>query len=220
MYLLLRLVYIVLFFGLNQAVASDDPNNAPEPIEPLTQSYHHSLIKSIVIQADSPQKQNIQRWLEAIARIPKGEQTLKAIAQTDHILTIKHTSAARLSAGRTIAPMTNDLINGIGADITIIFDGDIPDTGSHRVYDGANQPIEFTAVQNLYHELAHAMHQMRGTWRYFASEKQAIEEENIFRIQQADQNGIEPKLRFRKSGFLVEPLAPTHIGYTLPSLSH
>jgi hypothetical protein len=41
--------------------------------------------------------------------------------------------------------------------------------------------LEYTAIQNLYHELAHAMHMTKGSWRYFASEKQAIEEENIFR---------------------------------------
>jgi hypothetical protein len=33
--------------------------------------------------------------------------------------------------------------------------------------------IEYTAIQNLYHELAHAMHMMKGSWCYFASEKQA-----------------------------------------------
>ena len=47
------------------------------------------------------------------------------------------------------------------------------------------QLIEYTAIQNLYHELAHAKHMMAGTWRYFDSERQAIEEENIFRRELA-----------------------------------
>ena len=45
--------------------------------------------------------------------------------------------------------------------------------------------IEYTAIQNLYHKLAHAMHMMNGTWRYFVSESQAIEVENVFRRQLA-----------------------------------
>ena len=35
--------------------------------------------------------------------------------------------------------------------------------GSHMVYNAARKPIEFSAIQNLYHELAHAMHMMNGT---------------------------------------------------------
>lgn len=41
---------------------------------------------------------------------------------------------------------------------------------------------------------------MNGTWRYFASERQAIEEENIFRRQLAEMQGRLPTQRFRKSG--------------------
>jgi hypothetical protein len=44
------------------------------------------------------------------------------------------------------------------------------------------------------------MHMMNGTWRYFASERQAIEEENIFRRQLAEMQGRKPSQRFRKSG--------------------
>ena len=83
----------------------------------------------------------------------------------------------------------------------------MPDTGSHRVYNRRFELIEFTALQNLYHELAHAMHQMQGTWRYFASEDQAIEEENIFRAELAqkkqhkeEQNKQLAALRFGKDG--------------------
>lgn len=58
-------------------------------------------------------------------------------------------------------------------------------------------------IQNLYHELAHAMHMMKGTWRYFKSEKQAIEEENRFRRDLARMQGRSAKLRFRKSGVMI-----------------
>jgi len=44
------------------------------------------------------------------------------------------------------------------------------------------------------------LYMMNGTWLYFASERQAIEEENIFRRQQAEMQGQSPTQRFRKSG--------------------
>ena len=90
-----------------------------------------------------------------------------------------------MSSGRTSAPISDNLINGRGESVDIHFNADIPDYGSHLVFDSYKSPIEYTAAQNLYHELAHALHMMKGTWRYFKSERQAIEEENVFRQQQA-----------------------------------
>jgi hypothetical protein len=88
--------------------------------------------------------------------------------------------------------MTMNLINGVGESIHIIFDARMDDIGTHMVYNGNKELIEYTAIQNLYHESALAMHMMSGTWRYFASERQAIEEENIFRRQLAEMQGRAP----------------------------
>ena len=44
---------------------------------------------------------------------------------------------------------------------------------------------------------------MAGTWRYFASERQAIEEENIFRKELAETQGKPPTRRFWKTGVLI-----------------
>jgi len=171
----------------------------------LSSNYPSSIQRDAInIIAPHQNKKRLLAWLDQIAQIDKGRQTLLAIILSGHQLTIKHSAAATLSAGRTIAPMTDDLINGKGTSVTIIFDMNIPDTGSHQVYDDNIQLIEFNAIQNLYHELAHAMHQMNGTWRYFASEKQAIEEENIFRRELAISNEKEPKLRYGKFGVLIE----------------
>jgi hypothetical protein len=74
------------------------------------------------------------------------------------------------------------------------------------VYNSRNEPIEYTAIQNLYHELAHAMHMMNGSWRYFASERQAIEEENIFRSQLAQKLGSTPTQRYRANGISIRDL--------------
>lgn len=167
----------------------------------------HAINDSIHLEGSVEQITRLRVWLNEIARVPKGVDTLKAIHRSGHNLVIKHSDAARLSAGRTIAPMTERLTNGVGDDVTIIFDADMKNSGTHIVYDRNNQPLEFTAVQNLYHELAHAMHQMQGQWRYFASEKQAIEEENVFRTEWARLHGEEPRLRFRSRGKRIESFA-------------
>ena len=79
--------------------------------------------------------------------------------------------------------------------------------------------IEYTAVQTLYHELAHAMHMMNGTWRYFASERQAIEEENIFRRELAKMHGRTPTQRLYITGMPITDIefdADLAQGLTLP----
>lgn len=158
---------------------------------------------NIVLRGNPEQIFKLTRWLDQIWLVPKGCQTLQMISDSGHELTIRHADHAILSAGRTAAPMTMNLINGIGADVDIIFDTRIGDGGSHKVFNAENELIEYTAVQNLYHELAHAMHMMNGTWCYFASERQAIEEENIFRIQLARMRGCTPAQRFRVKGVRI-----------------
>ena len=118
----------------------------------------------------------------------------------------------------TSAPMSANLTNGRGESVDIYFNFDIPDDGSHRVLDTHRSPIdthrspiEYTAIQNLYHELAHAMHMMQGTWRYFKSERQAIEEENIFRRQQARLNQTAFSERFYVSGIPICPELPERL---------
>jgi hypothetical protein len=155
---------------------------------------------NIVLKGHPEQIIKFTRWLDQIMLVPKGFQTLQAIADSGHELVIEHADIARISAGRTRAPMTMNLINGIGESVHIIFDARMDDQGTHMVYNGKKELVEYTAVQNLYHELAHAMHMMNGTWLYFASERQAIEEENIFRSQLAEMQQRAPTQRFRKSG--------------------
>ncbi len=198
---MLKILFLCILVGFAQHLFSDE---VLDSVSIFPADVIHSIVDAIDLEGDSHQQERIKQWLWQIATVPKGFSTLAAINRSGHKLTIRHSSAARLSAGRTIAPMTNDLINGVGADVTIIFDGDMPDYGSHQVFNAANQLIEFTAVQNLYHELAHAMHQMRGTWRYFASEKQAIEEENYFRYELALQQGRNSQQRYQQAGVLID----------------
>ncbi|MGB5424593.1 MAG: hypothetical protein WBN03_20675 [Desulfobacterales bacterium] len=99
--------------------------------------------------------------------------------------------------------MSANLTNDKGESVTILFSAPLQDSGSHMVYNAQRMLIECTAIQNLYHELAHAMHMMKGSWRYFASEKQAIEEENIFRRDLASIQNTSVMERWRQNGALI-----------------
>lgn len=181
----LLITYLVCFSGF--ALAESTPSI-------------DSTFSNIILEGTEKQQRKLKFWLQRISLHPHGYKTLEAIAKSDHQLTIAHSDAARMSAGRTIAPMTMDLSNGVGASVKIIFDANMPHSGTHWVFGMRNELVEFSAVVNLYHELAHAMHQMQGTWRYFASERQAIEEENIFRLEMARSQGEVPILRGRTRG--------------------
>lgn len=140
---------------------------------------------NISLHGSREQNEKVRSWLMEIAEVPKGLETLQAIENSGHKLFIFHSGYSVISSGKASAPATFALIDGRGQSVDIYFNFDIPNEGSHRVFNTHRQSIEYTAVQNLYHELAHAMHMMQGTWRYAKSERQAIEEENIFRQQQA-----------------------------------
>jgi hypothetical protein len=165
-----------------------------------------SFGRNIHLQGTPHEAYRLADWLDQIAAVPKGRETMRAIQDSGHELVIQHAAHAVISAGRTRAPMSQNLTNGEGESVQILFNAHIPDRGSHMVYNGRRDLIEYTAVQNLYHELAHAMHMMNGTWRYFASEKQAIEEENIFRRDLAEIQGRPATMRFRKSGIMISEI--------------
>jgi hypothetical protein len=159
--------------------------------------------RNIFLEGNRQQIARFENWLDRIAEVPKGYQTLKAISESGHELTVRHSKYAVISAGRTLAPMSSNLTNGKGESVTILFSAHIQDSGSHMVYNAQRMLIEYTAIQNLYHELAHAMHMMKGSWRYFASEKQAIEEENIFRRDLALMQNTPVIERWRQNGVLI-----------------
>lgn len=219
--ILYTFLYTLLFLLISQPVLSDPPLPQKKTTTQATDPHQFSSlnrlpIHNIVLKGSVSQKRRMTRWLNDIALAPKGYRTLKAIENTGHILTIKHSVAARLSSGRTIAPMTQKITNGQGDSVTILFDASMEDRGTHRVFGTRNELIEFNAWQNLYHELAHAMHQMQGTWRYFASEQQAIEEENEFRQDWAKMNNEPLRLRYQIKGVLITSIDAGGLGYQLP----
>lgn len=145
---------------------------------------------AIILEGSPYQIMRLTKWLDEIYQIPHGRQTIQAIFNSGNRVTIRHSEWALLASGRTLAPLSSNLTNGIGEDIVILFDARIPDQGSHQVFNHKRQHIEFTATQNLFHELAHARHMVNGTWRYFDSEGQAIEEENVFRREFGERQGL------------------------------
>jgi len=160
----------------------------------ISRNYHDTsryigIGRAVVLEGSADQVQRLTGWLDAIAAVPYGRQTLQAIFASGNQVTIRHSPWALLASGRTLAPLSDNLTNGRGEDVLILFDVRIPEQGSHHVFDASGAPLEFTAVQNLFHELAHARHQTNGNWRYWDSEGQAIEDENRFRVQYAEHNG-------------------------------
>jgi len=172
---------ITLLISGSASMAEVPRSHPPETARTMELGYGFS----IKLVGTPQQILKLKRWIDRIAEVPKGNETLWAISRTPHTLTIYHSHHAIISSGRAGAPMTSNLYNGRGENVEIKFNANIPDRGSHWVYGEHRQRIEYTAVQNLYHEFAHALHMMSGRWRYADSEGSAIREENIFRRQLA-----------------------------------
>ena len=181
------------------------------PLHEFSEQEGKSFGRNVSLHGTPTQIAKIRRWLAEIAEVPKGIQTLQSIETSGHKLMIFHSNESMTSSGKASAPLSSNLTNGRGESVDIYFNFNIPDNGSHRVFDTRRSPIEYTAIQNLYHELAHAMHMMNGTWRYARSERQAIEEENVFRRQHAELKGAPFFERVYVSGIPICPLYSNQI---------
>ncbi len=176
------------------------------PLHALDSQHSRPFGSNISLHGTPAQIKKLRKWIGQIAAVPKGLDSLIQIQKSGHKLFIYHSSFSMVSSGRTSAPASQNLINGKGESVDIHFNANIPDHGSHQVLGNRKSPIEYTAAQNLYHELAHALHMMNGTWRYFKSERQAIEEENVFRQQLAEMENKPYNERVYISGI---PICPT-----------
>lgn len=181
------------------------------PLHEFSEQDGISYGRNVSLHGTPTQIEKMRRWLAEIATVPKGIQTLLSIERSGHKLMIFHSGESMISSGKASAPLSGNLTNGRGESVDIYFNFNIPDDGSHRVFDTRRGPIEYTAIQNLYHELAHAMHMMNGTWRYAKSERQAIEEENVFRFQHSELNERPFFERVYVSGMPICPKLPDQI---------
>jgi hypothetical protein len=139
---------------------------------------------TIILDGTPDEIKRMEAILENIRKTAIGRQTLEAIDNSGKQVTIRHDAASRATAGSTSSPNRIEASDGTGTDATILFDTTIPDHGSHWVFDSAGNQIDFTADQNLFHELVHAKHDSLGTLNLNDPEGQAIGEENIFRQQE------------------------------------
>lgn len=137
----------------------------------------------------SPQMQNrIDEWLVRIEKVKTGREMLQLIASAAHPVYLEHSHHSLETAGKTLIPLTTRAFNGSGVWARIQFALDMPDEGSHRLFDCAGQTIDWPAIVNFFHELSHAGHAVQGSLIYNI-EYQAIVDENQFRSELAQ---VEP----------------------------
>lgn len=181
---LLCVILYSLLLGATAVYASDKAKWQDLGIEPATDTedfYYSDNIALRVTRFEHAIK--LFKWLDLIKLTQIGRSTLNAIENSPHQLIIFHNDSALYSAGTTGAPMTKNLINGVGEDVYIKFYLEMEHQGSNCVLGENGYYIEYSAIQNLFHELSHARHKMNGSWLYFDSEGQAIREENNFRYE-------------------------------------
>ena len=196
---------LLLAAGLMVSTAVSSFDIGLVPLHEFSEQEEKPYGRNISLHGTPRQIAKMRAWMAQIADVPKGLDTLIKIDESGHKLLVFHSRHAMISSGKASAPLSSNLTNGRGESVDIYFNFDIPDNGSHQVFDTRRSPIEYTAIQNLYHELAHAMHMMKGTWRYASSERQAIEEENIFRFQLSQLNEVQFFERVYVSGIPICP---------------
>ncbi len=153
----------------------------------LSLSFSPAVALALPIQVigTAGQAPRVQSWLNLIGRTPIGRQYLQAVTAGPRRLQIVHSFYARSSAGKTLLPMTTATSDGRGVnDIQIEMDLTIPFEGSCRVLGADGGKVAFPAPVNLFHELSHAYHGMKGDTKAMF-EVQAIIDENVFRAQYA-----------------------------------
>lgn len=138
--------------------------------------------KSLTIETEAPEQlTNAVYWLNKIASTDVGQETLKTIKKCGSRVTLVQNELASLEAGRTVAEASSKLWDGEGEDATIFFNFDMPNQGEYWVPGLYGNLVAFTADENLFHELSHAMHKSCGTEYWKDPESQAIQDENRYR---------------------------------------
>lgn len=124
-------------------------------------------------------------YVSEITKTKIGIETYSALLESQKKIVVLHSKYAVNSAGKTLAELTRNLVNGVGTDVVIEMNFDVPKSGSHMVVSTLGDLIPFTFTQNLMHELAHARYKATGFWQWTNSEAQAIVDENKFRYEES-----------------------------------
>ncbi len=144
--------------------------------------------ESVFICGSTLHQLEIIHLIQQARKYPIGEEIWQDIKNSGKRLLIAHSEGAVTFAGKSLAPMTSALSDGRGASAVILFNFEIPITGSHRVGGTQQEWTEFTKIQNFFHELVHARNYMAGVTQLYYLEEQVIETENIFRFQSTPLN--------------------------------
>lgn len=200
-----------LFAGLAAVIALATGSAAKGQNE-IRDSAEVESFRSIALAIESPEylKPRMSRWLAEIHSTPIGRRLFDDILSARHKLVIRHDPSSCLAAGWTWGRAGSSLWNGVGTEALIAFDFESPESGTHWAFGTDGNLIEFTAIQNVFHELVHAKHYMRGTFQPTRGEQQAIIEENLFRREYALAKGQKYSKRVHGKG--EEPLRTSICG--------
>jgi hypothetical protein len=158
----------------------------------------HSQLNAFKIDADSMSQTQLARvheWLTEVAKTKIGNETLEKIESCGNTVYLRHKPESLAAGGTTEIELSRKMRNGEGVDAHIAMHLGIPDSGSHVVYDINHNEISFNALENFFHELAHARHAACGTLNIFNTEGQAIADENRFRLERANALGVPAQKR-------------------------
>ncbi len=178
---------LLLLIPLPTATGTDFSHSAPLIV--------YKFYGMPVVVENTEQLVKTLRWLDRIFSTPTGYETLRAIQSCGSRVTVRHSRLATPGAGITRAVASSNLWNGIGVHAEILINLEMSDQGEHRVRGMYQDVIEFTADQNLMHELSHARHKSCGTEYARDPEYQAIRDENNYRRDLAQAQGSSARLR-------------------------
>ncbi len=150
---------------------------------------------NVFLCGSTAQRTRVMTWVDSLRRTESGEALWSAIRESPHFLLIMHSPRALMSAGKTLTPLSRALDDGRGVEPVIEMHLDMPDGGTHEVGAEDGGWVAFPALVNFVHELVHARHAMHGTMAIAATERQAIEGENVFRVEWAKLMGEIPRRR-------------------------
>lgn len=148
----------------------------------------HPDLPFLTLQSSTDVLDQIMERIQTIKKYPHGKSLFEDMARCQNTLLIIHDKSSINAGGYASAiRTTTDIFRpGVGADARIRFRFDMPDYGTHLVTSVNNEMIPFTALDILFHEMVHAKHIMCGTFSRGDAERQAIEEENLFRAEREE----------------------------------
>lgn len=103
--------------------------------------------ESVFLCGSTTHQLEIANLIREIRMFPVGEETWQNIRNSGKRLLVAHSEGAVTSAGKSLAPLTSALSDGLGTSAVILFNFDNPITGSHLVGGTEQEWTEFTKIR-------------------------------------------------------------------------